>query len=95
LTQTVFKEKFIKLYSLINWRLEMSNDHSRLKQEIIERIRSMVFLCMYCDSPNPIAVSVVDYEHQASRSYATAFFICPDCQNKFVVKIQDLGKVRK
>jgi len=26
---------------------------------------------------------------------ATAFFICPDCRNKFVVKIQDLGKVRK
>lgn len=28
-------------------------------------------------------------------AYATAFFICPDCQNKFDVKIQDLGKVRK
>ena len=70
----------------------MIDDHSRLKQEIIERIKSMVFLCMYCDSSNPITVSVVDYEYQASRSYATAFFICPDCRNKFVLKIQDLGK---
>ena len=70
----------------------MIDDHSRLKQEIIERIKSMVFLCMYCDTSNPITVSVVDYEYQASRSYATAFFICPDCRNKFVLKIQDLGK---
>jgi 5-methylcytosine-specific restriction endonuclease McrA len=67
--------------------------HSMQKQEIFESIKSMVLICMYCDSPNPITVSVVDYEHQASRSYATAFFICPDCRNKFVVKIQDLGKV--
>jgi 5-methylcytosine-specific restriction endonuclease McrA len=71
----------------------MSSDHSNSKQEIIERIKSMVFLCMYCDSHNPIVVSVVDYEHQGSEPYATAFFICPDCRNKFVVKIQDLGKV--
>ena len=71
----------------------MSSDHSNSKQEIIERIKSMVFLCIYCDSANPIAASVVDYEHQGSTSYATAFFICPDCRNKFVVKIQDLGKV--
>jgi len=70
----------------------MIDDHSRLKQEIIERIKSMVFLCMYCDTSNPITVSVVDYEYQASRSYATAFIICPDCRNKFVLKIQDLGK---
>ena len=73
----------------------MIRGHSMTKQEIIERIKSMVFLCIYCDSANPIAASVVDYEHQGSTSYATAFFICPDCRNKFVVKIQDLGKVRK
>jgi 5-methylcytosine-specific restriction endonuclease McrA len=73
----------------------MSDDHSRPRQEIIERVKSMVFLCMYCNSPSPITVSVVDFERQASRSYATAFFICPDCRNKFVVKIHDLGKVRK
>ena len=55
----------------------------------------MVFLCMYCDSPNPIMLSVVNFEYHSSGPYGTAFFICPDCQNKFVVKIQDLGKVRK
>jgi transcription elongation factor Elf1 len=70
----------------------MIGDHSRLKQEIIDRIKSMLFLCMYCNSSNPITVSVVDYEHQADKSHATAFFICPDCRNKFVLKIQDLGK---
>ena len=73
----------------------MSDDHSRLKQEIIERIKSMVFLCMYCNSPNPYVCSVVDFENHATRSYATAFFICPDCRNKFIVKIQDLGRIIK
>jgi 5-methylcytosine-specific restriction endonuclease McrA len=72
----------------------MISDHSRLKHEIIERIKSMVFLCMYCNNSNPITVSVVDYEYQNSGSHATAFFICPDCHNKFIVKIQDVGKVR-
>jgi len=47
---------------------------------------------MYCNSSNPITVSVVDYQYQAAKSHATAFFICPDCRNKFVLKIQDLGK---
>ena len=73
----------------------MSDDHSRPKQKIIERIKSMVFLCMYCNSSNPITVSVVDFQSQASKSNATAFFVCPDCRNKFVVNIQDLGKVKK
>jgi len=70
----------------------MSGDHSRLKQEIIERIKSMIFLCMYCNSPNPITFSVVDFVYQKSRSFATAFFICPECRNKFIVKIEDLGR---
>jgi hypothetical protein len=35
-----------------------------------------------------------DFEYHISGAYATAFFICPDCHNKFFVKIQDLGKVR-
>ena len=88
-------EKFIKFYVIKNFRLEMSDYHSRLKQEIIERVKSMVFLCMYCTGPNPITLSIVDFENHASQAYATAFFICPDCRNKFVVKIQDLGKVGK
>ena len=70
----------------------MSGDHSRLKQEIIERIKSMIFLCMYCNTSNPITFSVVDFVDQASRSFATAFFICPECRNKFIVKIEDLGR---
>jgi hypothetical protein len=59
------------------------------KQEIIERIKSMVILCMYCNNETPMTASVIDFEYYATGAYATAFFICPDRQNKFV------GKVRK
>lgn len=73
----------------------MSGEHSRLKEEIVERIKSMVFLCMYCDSQNPISASVVEFQDHVSESVATAFLICDSCRNKFVVKIQDLGKIIK
>ncbi len=73
----------------------MSNDHSRLKQEIIERIRSMVFLCINCNNQDRITASVIDFENHDSGTHAIAFFICPDCRNKFAVKIQDLSKVIK
>ena len=55
----------------------------------------MAFLCMYCESQTPMTASVIEFEYHTTGAYATAFFICPDCENKFVVKIQDLGKVRK
>ena len=71
----------------------MSNDHSKLKQEIIERIKSMVFLCIYCNNQDRMTASVIDFENHYSGTHAIAFFICPDCRNKFAVKIQDLGKV--
>jgi len=71
----------------------ISSQYARAKEEIVERIKSMGFLCMYCDSSNPIMSSVVNFEDHSSGSYAAAFFICPDCRNKFIVKIQDLGKV--
>jgi hypothetical protein len=80
----------------MNWCLAFSNQHnSAAKQEIIERIKSMIFLCIYCKNPNPIAPSVVEFEYHGSGPHATVFFICPDCQNKFMVTIEDLGKVRK
>ena len=87
-------EKFIKFHGIINSRLEMSGDHSRQKQEIIERVKSMVFLCMYCNNETPMTATIIDFENYSTGAYATAFFICPDCRNKFVVKIQDIGKVR-
>ena len=71
----------------------MSNDHSRLKQEIIELIRSMVFLCINCNNQDRITASVIDFENHDRGTHAIAFFICPDCRNKFAIKIQDLGKV--
>ena len=73
----------------------LSNPHfANTKQEIINRIKSMVILCMYCDNETPMAASVIDSEYYTTGAYATAFFICPDCRNKFLVKIQALGKVR-
>ena len=72
------------------------NPHfANAKQEIINRIKSMVILFMYCDNETPMAASIIDFEYYATGVYATAFFICPDCRDKFVVKIQDLGTVRK
>jgi transcription elongation factor Elf1 len=73
----------------------MTGDHSNSKQEIIERIKSMVFLCIYCNNENRMTASVIDFENHDTGAHAIAFFICPDCRNKFAVKIQDLGKVTK
>ena len=73
----------------------MSDDHSRPEQKIIERIKLMVFLCIYCNNKNRMSASVIDLEQYVTGSFATVFFICPDCRNKFTAKIQDLGKVRK
>ena len=70
--------------------------HASLAQEAItDRIKSMTFLCIHCTSQNPIALSIVDFEYHASGPYVTAFFICPDCQKKFALRIEDLGQIRK
>ncbi len=51
----------------------MSNDHFRLEQEIIERIKSMVFLCLNCNNKKPTAASVIDFGYHATGPNATAF----------------------
>jgi hydrogenase maturation factor len=73
----------------------MSSDHSNLKQENVERVKSMVFLCIYCTTEIPMTASVIDFENHDTGVHAMAFFICPDCRNKFAVKIEDLGKVTR
>jgi hypothetical protein len=89
---TIFLNTRIPYY---NWCLAFSSVHSSaVGKKTVERIKSVVFLCMYCNNPNPITLSVINFEYHISGAYATAFFICPDCDNKFVVKIQDIGKVR-
>ena len=81
----------------------MSGDHSNQKriienfnqkQEIIQGIKSLVFLCIYCNSQNRITASVIDFVNDDSGTHGIAFFICPDCRNKFAVKTQDLGKIQ-
>ena len=76
--------------------MALSNPHfANAKQEIMKRIQSMDVLCMYCKNETPMISSLIDFERYATEAYVTSFFICPDCQNKFFVNIQDLGKVRK
>ena len=40
-----------------------------------------------------ITTIVINFEYYPAVSLVTAFFICPDCRKKFVINIQDLGKV--
>jgi len=50
----------------------------------------MFFLCTHYDNPTPLNMSDVGIENEC----VTAFGICPDCSKKFLVKIEDYGKVR-
>ena len=61
----------------------------RDRQKIIDRIKSMIVRCMYCDYPNPSQFSAIEYETIASGSHASAFLICPECRNKFMLRIKD------
>ena len=53
----------------------MSSDHSNLKQEIVERVKSMVFLCIYCTTETPMTASVIDFENHDTGVHAMAFFV--------------------
>ena len=75
--------------------LEMSDEHSRLKEEIVERIKSMVFLCMYCNSQNPIKFQLSNFKIKPAERMQQHFLFVLIVRNKFVVKIQDVGKIRK
>jgi transcription elongation factor Elf1 len=72
----------------------LSGVGASLEGKITDRIASMVFLCLYCDSNNSATLSVVDFDATGASLRATAFFICSDCKNKFMIKIEDLGKIR-
>jgi hypothetical protein len=72
----------------------VSRDPEDADQNIIERVRTIAFSCIYCDTRNPAQLSAVEYKPKGSGPHATGFFICPECRNKFLVKIEDLGKVR-
>ena len=61
------------------------------KNKIIDRFKSMFFLCTHCDNPTPLNMSDVGIEEQL----VTAFGICPDCSKKFLVKIEDYGTVKR
>ena len=63
------------------------------KQQIIERIKSMLILCLYCNTKTPLVATNIESSITYSDSHYTAFFICPNCSNKFLVKIQDVGRV--
>ena len=65
------------------------NQTQETKQQKNEHFSSMLFQCLNCNDADPIIATMMDY----SGPLATGFFICPDCKNKFVVKIEDVGKV--
>jgi len=47
-----------------------------------------------CNNETLMTAPVIDFVYYTTGTYATSFSICPDCQNKFIVKIQDVGKLR-
>jgi transcription elongation factor Elf1 len=65
-----------------------------LKQKINDRLKSMFFLCVNCDSPNPLSLSVIEFKTEGGEKYFTAFAICPNCNYKFNIRIQEFGKVK-
>lgn len=72
----------------------MSDNHPEsLRQQILQRVKSMTFSCIYCDASNPVSLTAMDYKPKGSGPHVMGFFVCPDCRNKFMVKIEDLGKV--
>lgn len=72
--------------------LGFNSQTSATKQDVSNRIKSMAFLCLHCKNPNPVTVSVLEFGNCGSGPQATAFFICPDCNSKFTIKIEDQGK---
>ena len=74
--------------------VRLSNDPPEdPKQEILRRVKTMTFSCIYCDVSNPVSLIAIDYQPKGSGPHVTGFFICPDCRNKYMVKIEDLGRV--
>ena len=72
----------------------MSSDHpENPEQKIIDRVTKMTFSCIYCDTGNPVPLSAVGFQGKGSGPHVNGFFICPQCQTKFLIKIEDLGKV--
>lgn len=63
------------------------------RQKVIERVKSMCFLCISCDSKIPLTPSITDYDDRDTGAHVLAFLICRGCKNKFLVKIQDQGKI--
>jgi transcription elongation factor Elf1 len=72
----------------------LSSDHPEYPEdEILRRVKAMTFSCIYCNENKPVALTAMDYQPKGSGPHVVGFFICPDCQNKYMVKIEDLGRV--
>jgi hypothetical protein len=68
-----------------------------LEKKVIKRFNSIDFHCIFCDNPDSLAKSIIEYKSPFSdfktALTVTAFLICPKCKNKFFVKILDQGKI--
>jgi hypothetical protein len=77
----------------------MNDDYptKELEKKVIERFNSIDFHCIFCDNPDSLAKSIIEYMSPFSDYRTaitiTAFLICPKCKNKFFVKILDQGKI--
>ena len=68
-----------------------------LEKKVIERFNSIDFHCIFSDNPDSLAKSIIEYmspfSDYSTAVTVTAFLICPQCKNKFFVKILDQGKI--
>jgi hypothetical protein len=70
--------------------VELTIDNATYKSKIVNRFKSMYFLCTQCVNPTPLNMSDIGIDEGG----VAAFGICPNYSNKFIVKIEDYGKVR-
>jgi hypothetical protein len=61
-----------------------------LEKKVLERFNSIDFHCIFCDNPDSLEKSIIEYVSPFSdfktAITVTAFLICPKCKNKFFVK---------
>jgi|GEM_PF-2210405 len=85
----LLRDQHLKVDATCLWRM--------VDKILIEHFNSIDFHCIFCDNPDSLAKSIIEYMSPFSdfrtAITVTAFLICPQCRNKFFVKILDQGKI--
>jgi len=74
--------------------LGLSGHASTAREVVVERVKSM-FSPYFMQNPNAITLSFIDFKLLSSGPFVAGFFICPDCNQKYMLNIKDMGKVVK